>query len=157
MKRLFCTLLLLLFLVPSLPAIAHDSNSAQQISQRIQQAVPTPFGYVDHTSYSMKTYFSDMSFVIDSHIVVCADTTNFNEFGVFLVRDSDVKLCQTRLKAYLKKRKTAFCNGIVYDIEQYPKFEDAAVYHVGEYVFYTILNKADAQKALGAVKQSSAQ
>lgn len=157
MKRFFCTLILLLFLVSSLPVIAHASVSAQQVSQKIQQAIPTPFGYVDNTSYSMKTDFEDMSFVIDSHIVICADTTNFNEFGVFLVRESDVKLCQTRLKAYLEKRRIAFCNGVVYDIEQYPKFEDAAVYRVGAYVFYTILNKTDAQKALDAVKQVSAQ
>ena len=130
-----------------------QSISAETLSKAIQSAVPVEFGYVDNTDYLMKREFSSLQNACKSHIVVCADSTNFSEFGVFLVEEAkDVKPCVERLGAYLDKRKEQFKNGIVYNANEYPKFENAKVFTVGQCVVYTILDPVQNATVVQTVK-----
>lgn len=143
-----------LFLTSPLNAYAERQVSAEAVSEVIRRAAPVDFGYVDNTEYAMQHDFAELSYVDDSCIVVCAESTNFNEFGVFHVENtSDVRLCEKYLKSYLAKRKSQFQNGVIYDIAEYPKFENAKVLVADHYIIYVILDAAQGKAAGDAIKQ----
>ena len=145
-------LLISLLLFPS--AFAASDLSAETFSEVIRKAAPVEFGYLDHTEYYMQHFFSDLSYVDDSCIVVCADSTNFNEFGVFHISNKeDVKRCEKSLKRYVSTAREHFKNGVIYDIKEYPKFENARVIVAGDYVIYMILDNEQGAAALSAIKQ----
>lgn len=155
MKRLWGVFVcfVLLFLL-SFSVAAQSVSSAKKISEEIQRAVPVPFGYIDNTQYDFQNYFSQFSFLEDGCIVVCADATNFNEFGVFRVKEYvDVRKFEKILTSYLSKRKNEFCSGVVYDMKQYPKFENARVISIENFVMYMILNDSDCDLAVSAVRR----
>lgn len=153
-----CALLLLVVtvLLFSIAPLTDAKNiSAKAISEVIQMALPTEFGYVDNTEYAMKHELSVLTCVNDSHVVVCAEATNFNEFGVFYVENErDVKRCVKQLTEYVARRKAQFQNGVIYDINEYPKFENAKVTAIGRYVIYTILETAQKTAAIQAVEHA---
>lgn len=126
---------------------------AKALSEIIQEAIPVEFGYVDNTSYCMHHDLENLSGIDDSYVVVCAEATNFNEFGVFHCQSStDTKHCVKQLNEFLEKRKTQFRSGVIYDINEYPKFENAKVISFGQYVIYVILDAPQSDKAIRAVK-----
>ncbi len=130
-----------------------DSIDACSIGRVIQEAVPINFGYVDNTDYYSGSYFSYLKGIDDCYIATSAESTNFNEFGIFrLHTKADVKMAKKELQAYLERRKAEFENGVIYNTEEYPKFQNASVFSVGNYVCYTILTPNDVKKASSAVK-----
>ena len=158
MKNLFrLTLTALALLMLCLPLSAKDLRDAKGVSEALQKAVPTEFGYVDNSEYYMSSYFSTLKDVDDFHIVTCADSTNFSEIGVFHLKDSaHLAHNQKLLKQYLTKIKANFESGVVYNTKEYPKFENAKVFSKGNYLVYVVLNKAEAlraEKALEAAVQ----
>ena len=155
MKRIsFVIVCFCLVIFLSLSAVAQSSPSSAMISEEIQRAVPVSFGYIDNTQYDFQNYFSQFSFLEDGCIVVCADATNFNEFGVFRVKEYvDVRKFEKILTSYLSKRKNEFCSGVVYDMKQYPKFENARVISIENFVMYMILNDSDCDLAVSAVRR----
>lgn len=155
MKKFICTFLLLavLFAFCSYSVLCASSKSAESVSEIIRRQAPEDFGYLDNTEYYMQYYFSELSFVDDACIVACNESTNFNEFGVFHVKsESNIKPCVKVLQSYLQKAKARFKSGIVYDVQEYPKFENAKVTVIGQYVIYTILDSKQSKAALDAVK-----
>ena len=158
MKNLFrLTLTALLLLTLCLPLSAKDIRDAKEVSEAIQKAAPTEFGYVDNSEYYMSSYFSTLKDVDDVHIVTCADSTNFSEIGVFHLKDcAHLAHNQKLLKQYLAKIKANFESGVVYNTKEYPKFENAKVFSNGNYLVYVVLDKAEAlraEKALEAAVQ----
>lgn len=156
MKKFVFSLFLFVFVTFLLcqSVFAAPSGNAEAISEIIRKAAPTEFGYLDNTEYYMQYYFPSLSYVDDSCIVTCTESTNFNEFGVFHVKNpSDAKLCEKQLKSYLANAKERFKSGVVYDINEYPKFENAKVTVVGQYVIYTILDTSQTKAAVNAVRQ----
>ena len=151
MRRVLCLILVLLAFPHSV--FAETNTSAEAVSEVIRKAVPADFGYVDNTEYAMQHDFAELSFVDDSCIVVCAESTNFNEFGVFHTKsEKDARQCERYLRAYLAKRKTQFESGVVYDVAEYPKFENADVFSVGQFVVYAILDVDQLSAAQKAVR-----
>ena len=152
MKSFFrYSFVILLVLTLILPISAAPTTDARTLNETIQKACPAEFGYVDNTEYYMSTYFSDMKNVDDFHIVTCADSTNFNEIGVFHVKDTGSIQSNTKtLKKYLLKIKQNFENGVVYNTMEYPKFENAKVFAVGNYLIYTVMDKDNVKKAENA-------
>jgi len=143
---------MLLFAVLFCPA-THAVVSADAIAEVISKAVPCDFGYLDNTEYQMQCFFSDLTFVDDSCIMVCSDSTNFNEFGVFHVKNKqDAGLCEKSLKKYLDLSCARFMNGVVYDIEEYPKFKNAKVFIIDDYIIYTILDVSQTEAAIKTAK-----
>ena len=154
MKIIIVAIVLAFLLSLSLsPAVsAAPSVSAETVSEQIRKAAPTAFGYVDNTEYYMQYYFHGLLFVDDSCIVISAESTNFNEFGVFHVKNTaDAKRCEKQLKAYLSESEARFRSGVVYDIDQYPKFENATVCTIDNFVFYMILEPSQIEVASRAV------
>ncbi len=148
----FIFLLIMLF---NTVAGAEDLSftSAKTIGQTIENAIPIEFGYIDNTEYYMSRYFASMNGVDDCYIVTSAESTNFNEFGIFHLKTrNDIKTAKKVLRSYLDKRKTEFEGGIVYNADEYPKFQNASVFAVGNYICYTILVPSDVKKASVAVK-----
>ena len=155
-KRTVCLLVLFSALFPFfvLPVYAVQKITAEDVSKAIQDSLPAPFGYVDNTSYTLSHKLASLSSAEEAFIVVCAESTNFSEFGVFCVADArQLKQYKAILGNYLEERKQEFKNGVIYNAEEYPKFEHAAVFAYDHYVFYTILNKEQQKIALTAVKQ----
>ena len=152
MKSFFrYSFVILLVLTLILPISAAPTTDARTLNEAIQKACPVEFRYVDNTEYYMSTYFSDMKNVDDFHIITCADSTNFNEIGVFHVKDTGSIQSNTKtLKKYLLKIKQNFENGVVYNTMEYPKFENAKVFAVGNYLIYTVMDKDNVKKAENA-------
>lgn len=146
MKRFFCLILLVLLLSPAV--YAEKQTDAESVSETIRLAVPADFGYVDNTEYAMQRDFAELSYVDDACIVVCVESTNFSEFGVFHVKnEKDAARCERYLRSYLTKRKSQFETGIIYDVAEYPKFENAKVFSSGTFVVYTILDAKQCEDA----------
>ena len=143
----------LLVLCLCLPLSARENLDAKAVSEALQRACPTEFGYVDNSEYYMRTYFSALADVDDFHIVTCADSTDFSEIGVFHMKDT-VHLSQNQklLKKYLAKIKSNFENGVVYNTKEYPKFENAKVLASGNYLVYAVLDKDGVSKLETALR-----
>lgn len=143
MKKFLC-----LFSVVFLTVILCISGSAKAIpdtktiSEAIQKVCPVGFGYVDNSEYYMGSYFSGLKDVDDFYIVTCADSTNFSEIGVFHFKNTD-NLTENKkyVKRYLQKIKQNFESGVVYNTEEYPKFENARIIPVGNYLVYAVLDR----------------
>ena len=147
-KILGSFLLILLALTLCFPLSAKKVTDAKEVSELLQAACPTEFGYVDNSEYYMSSYFSSLEDVDDFHIVTCADSTNFSEIGVFHLKNSThLSQNQKLLKKYLAKIKANFENGVVYNTKEYPKFENAAVITVDDFVIYMILTPDQSAKA----------
>lgn len=155
MKRIIA-IILLTFACLGTTAYAEDHlpfTSAKTIGEVVERAIPTEFGYVDNTKYYMSNYFGGLRGVDDSYIVTSAESTNFNEFGIFHLKNkADLRLAKKILRDYLDRRKTEFEGGVIYNVEEYPKFENASVVSFGNYICYTILQPSDVKKATSAVK-----
>lgn len=133
-------------------------TSTKTIGKTVEKAIPAEFGYVDNTEYYMNRYFSSLNSVDDSYIVNSAESTNFNEFGIFHLKNkADLKSAKKILRDYLDKRKSEFENGVVYNTAEYPKFQNATVITFENYICYTILTASDLKKATLAVKDLLAQ
>lgn len=149
--RLCVTAFAMITLVLSVTAAFFPST--KEIGNTIETAIPTAFGYIDNTDYFLSHEFSSLTGLEDAYIVTCADSTNFNEFGIFCMKDrSDVKTAKKILRSYLDRRKREFEGGVIYNVEEYPKFQNASVFSVDRYLCYTILTPSDVQKATDAVK-----
>ena len=152
--RKFYVIALAIAVLVFVPRVNARNISAEAVSDAIQLALPTEFGYVDSTDYLMRHEFSSLCGIFDSHIVVCADSANFNEFGVFFVKNTtDIKPCIKQLGEYLSNRKTQFQSGVVYNPSEYPKFEGAKVFSVGQVIIYTILDTSQGAIAEKTVKK----
>lgn len=154
MKTVFRSFfLVLLALLLCIPLSAMANPNAKSVSEKIQEACPAKFGYVDNSEYYMSSYFSALEDVDDFHIVTCADSTNFNEIGVFHLKDtSHLASNQKLLKKYLLKIKQNFESGVVYNTAEYPKFENAKAFAVGNYLVYVVLDRDASKKAEQVVR-----
>lgn len=142
--------------------IAHaeepSSINTKMIGKAIEKAVPLQFGYIDNTEYYLRRYFSALPSVDEGYIATSAESTNFNEFGIFRLKNrADQKSAKKMLQNYLAQRKSEFENGVVYNIEEYPKFQNATVVSFENYICYAILTHSDIKKATLAAKELLAQ
>lgn len=149
MKILKLTLpLLLLSLLLVVTISAKSTPDAQTLSAAIQKSCPARFGYVDNTQYYMSSYFSDLKDVEDFCIATAADSTDFSQIGVFRMKsNSSIATNKKMLSDYVKHSKKTFENGIVYNTQEYPKFENATVIGKDNYLVYVILDKEGVKNA----------
>lgn len=153
MKHFRSFVVVLLALMLCMPISAKASIDAKGLCEKIQEVCPAKFGYVDNSEYYMSSYFSVLEDVDDFYIVTCADSTNFNEIGVFHLKNtSHLASNQKLLKKYLAKTKQNFESGVVYNTAEYPKFENAKAFAVGNYLVYVVLDRESGKKAETAVR-----
>ncbi len=154
MKRI---IYLLLLIVSTLTSCAHDNYSElniTQIEKIIVDNAPTEFEYSDVSDYYLNSYFKSLPAVLEAKICVCNDSSNFNEYGIFRFEsENDAQNALGTVRNYLYSAKSEFENGIIYDIEEYPKFENATAKRFGKYVVYTILNKKDSENIYSILKE----
>ena len=152
MKRFFVLILAMILL--SFSAFAAPVNSAKGIGGLIQRIAPSDFGYIDSTEYYFNHYFQDLCGVDAAYIITCADSTNFNEIGVFHVdSDSCVKDNVCKIQKYLDTAKSNFESGVMYNPEEYSKFKNAKVEAFGNYIVYTILDKEPTKRVYSAISE----
>ena len=131
-----------------------------EIEEVFTQTSDSALGYCDVTSYFSLTYFSDIDGVIACKIYKSNDSVNFDEFGIFEFESKqDAEKGQKIVKRYIENAKNEFMNGIVYNPEEYPKFQAADTLVCDKYLIYGILApdhiglvfKSINQKAKGAL------
>ena len=124
-----------------------------KMAEDLCKAIPTEFGYIDNTEYHRQCYFKELPFVDDCCIMINADSTNFNEIGIFHVKNKrDAKLCEKQVAQYLTDMRDRFMNGVIYDIDEYPKFENATTVTINDFVFYVILSPEQKAAALTVIQ-----
>ncbi len=156
-QKLICFISIFALIVTlfPIPAFAESISfpSAASLGKVIQDAIPTEFGYIENTQYYLKNYFSDLNGVDDCYIATSAASTNFNEFGIFRFQSKKTaKDAKKMFLEYLERRKEEFESGVIYNVDEYPKFQNASVFSAGNYVCYTILTPGDVKKASSAIR-----
>lgn len=122
----------------------HESNNninIESIENAFTKHLYSEIGYCDVSEYYVLNYFSQLPAFVGCRIITSNDSTNFDEYGIFEFQtQSEAKKSVNILKNYLSKSKAEFQGGIVYNVNEYPKFENATVKRFDKYVVYTILS-----------------
>ena len=157
MKKILLSILITCAFISSCNAPKEDfSIDLDNVEKIMIENTDSEFGYCDVSQYYLDSYFKTIDGITKAKISVSNDSSNFNEFGIFEFKtDSDAKKSVKNIKTYLLNAKKEFENGIIYDVEEYPKFENAKAERFGNIVIYTILNEDDSQKVYSEIKKQS--
>lgn len=138
----------------SFGVFAAPVDSTKEISRLLQNIAPSDFGYIDSTEYYSSHYFQDLCGIDAAYIVTSADSSNFNEIGVFHVNsDSNLKDNVSKVQKYLDTAKSNFESGVMYNPEEYSKFKNSRVEAFGDYIVYTILDKEPTRRIYSAISE----
>lgn len=155
MKRIIAVFAVFLTLCSCNRGNEHASNSVSidSITQAVLESVPAELGYSDVSSYYMVSQFPKLQNLKDIRVFTCNDSLNFNEFGILeFVSFEDAERGVKKIKEYLNSAKKEFESGIIYDKEEYPKFQNAKAKVFGNFVFYGILDKDNIKKAISTIE-----
>lgn len=156
MKKFLVISFLFVLLAPSCQKNYTNYMEVDEIEHIIITNTDSEFGYCDVSQYHLTSDFNPLSGLIEAKICVSNDSSNFNEYGIFkFSTPDDAQKAVSQIKNYLKKTKKDFESGIIYDIEEYPKFENADTILYGNYVIYTILKKDEKEKIFSEIKNYS--
>lgn len=134
------------------PAI--KNLSIDHIVKVVSESAPAELGYSDVSKYYLISQFSKLQNLKDLKVFTCNDSLNFNEFGVFeFASVEDAEKGIKKIKEYLYTAKKEFEKGIIYDTEEYPKFQNAKAKVFGNFVFYGILDKDNIKKAISTIEE----
>ena len=119
------------------------------ISEIFQKNAPSDFGYCDVSDYFKSDFISKYEGLVDCRVLKCNESTNFNEFGIFEFKNSQsARAAEDDLKRYLDECKRKFKNGIIYDVAEYPKFQNAVCKRFDQFLVYSILTREDSSRVL---------
>ena len=144
MKRILC---LLVFTSIFLTGCGNQKNvgspiHANEIEAMILGSLTSGFGYCDVSEYYKNNYFNSFEGLNACKIYTCNESTNFDELGILeFESDKSANKALRPVKEYLDQAKEEFKCGIIYNVEEYPKFEAARAEVFGNCIVYTILNK----------------
>ena len=129
--------------------------SIDDVVDAVHNGAQSEFGYSEVSRYYLEDYFSELSNVNNVRIYKCNDSLNFNEFGVFeFTSHKAAKNGLQGIQKYLKKAKENFENGVVYDIKEYPKFQNAKAKVFDNYVIYTILEEKQTKNVFNNIEKT---
>lgn len=125
------------------------------IQRMFEEAAPSDFGYCDVSDFYREAFFDRLDGVKECRIFKCNESTNFNEFGIFEFANVEkARKAETEIKNYLSESKHEFENGIIYNVNEYPKFKNASMKRFDNFVVYSILDAANTEKAFSELKSS---
>ena len=134
---------------------ANVNNTVQisDIEDIFSENLSSDIGYCDVSIYYRDNYFSDIINIEECKIYTSNDSTNFDEFGIFRFADENsARKARGMIKQYLNDSRNEFENGIIYNIQEYPKFQNADVKLYGKYLIYTILSPEKTEKIYTEIK-----
>lgn len=153
MKKILLTLLVFLFLISSCSKsnVTIDNNA---VLSYIDDNYNDKTGYVDVTDFYYEHYFKEVDEIASVKILVNTESTNFDEIGIFEFKnDRSAKKYISVIKNYINGSVDNFKNGIIYDINEYPKFENASVVRNSNIVVYMILDKERSKEIINLLKK----
>lgn len=155
MKKLFFILIsvcLVFSSCRSVETINYDTEIAD-IEKVFYKNLNSDIGYCDVSEYYISNYFLDIKDIEEYKIYTSNDSTNFDEFGIFkFTTEKAARKYTNTVKNYLNKSANEFQNGIIYNINEYPKFQNADVKVFGKYLVYTILLPEKSEEIFKEIK-----
>lgn len=152
----------LLFLFISVCFLCSACNNSNIINTNVEitdiesvfyKNLNSEIGYCDVSEYYRQNYFSDLQELEEYKIYTSNDSTNFDEFGIFKFKTEEAARKYIKaIKKYLTNSENEFQNGIIYNINEYPKFKNADVEILGKYLIYTILLPEKSEKIFYEIK-----
>ena len=120
----------------------------------VEENAYTEFGYSEVSQYYLSSYFSDLENLKNARIYTCNDSLNFNEFGIFeFISCVDAQKALESINSYLMSAKKNFENGVIYNVEEYPKFQNAKARAFENYVVYVILDSKSAENIFDSIEK----
>ena len=111
-------------------------------------------GYVDVSEFYFEHNFKELKNVISVKILVSTESSNFDEIGVFeFENERSAKRSVKFINEYVDGIVANFKNGVIYDIKEYPKFENASVIRSSHIVIYTVLDKNKSEPIIDLAKK----
>jgi hypothetical protein len=149
MKRIFCVLFILTYLISAISSCKKQENytdeiSTSTLSARVQTALTESNVSVFAEDSYLDAYFTRPDFVTEQTILYSGNGNNLNEIGIFHTTDGNAKKLEKLLNRYLSAslaQNQAYYNS--YIPEETPKLQHAEVRSFGNYVTYAILNEHD--------------
>ena len=154
MKRIICLLVIITIFATGCGNKSDvDSHvKAQDIEAIALEKLTSEFGYCDVSEYYQTNYFNSINGLVSCKIYTCNDSTNFDELGIFEFDSvKSAKKAIKDVKRYLGNAKEEFKSGIIYNVEEYPKFEAARVEAIGNSLVYTILSPNDSEVIFSSI------
>ena len=141
LKKVICVVCILIFILVSCKAETSVNLTASQIESVILTELSGEVGYCNVSEYYFNNFFSDIKGIKDYKIYVADESTNFDEIGIFEFDSvKSAEKAKSKIGAYLATSKKDFESGIIYNAEEYPKFQNAKVERYGNNLVYTILD-----------------
>lgn len=155
MKKIIILLILTVLFCVGCTAECEDAMTyrTNEIEALILNNLKCELGYCDVSEYYLENYFNNISGMKSGKIYTCNESTNFDEFGIFEFESvKDAQTAKSAVKKYLSSAKEEFKSGIVYNANEFPKFEAARVEIIGNYAVYTILDKEISERIFSEIK-----
>ncbi len=153
MRKILLILFAFLFFVSScerLNAVTDTNN----IRSYIDESFNEDNGYVDVSEFYYGHNFKEIKDIKSVKIFVSTESSNFDEIGLFEFNsEQSAKRSVKAIKNYIDNSANNFKNGIIYDINEYPKFENASVIRNENVVIYMILDKEKSESIINLMKK----
>lgn len=153
MKKLLILLLILSFLLVSCNK-SDDYIDTSALLSYVDENFSEINGYVDVGEFYFAHNFSELNNVSSVKILVSTESSNFDEIGIFEFKDEkSAKRSLNAISNYVDELVKKFKNGVIYDINQYPKFENATIVRSSNIVIYMILDKNESEPIISLTKK----
>ena len=157
MKIKILTVLLSLLLLTSCDMSKENQYELDidYVQKVFEDAAPSDFGYCDVSDFYREAFLDRLDGVKECRIFKCNESTNFNEFGIFeFINAEKARKAEAYVKNYISESKREFENGIIYNVNEYPKFQNAEIKRFDNFIVYGILDSASRERAFNKLKSS---
>ena len=151
-KRMLATVLIAVFLLPS--CAGDEIYSSEDFTEIVSQSYSPSLGVAEVGEFYKTVYFNNVEELLQIKVYKSLESSNFDEIGVLEFVDSkSAKSALGMVEEYLKKANETFKKGIVYNAEEYVKFQGSKVERFGNILVYTILEKRSSDEIFAKIKR----
>ena len=158
MKKRIISAICLIIMLASLVSCTGGGNyktdvPVSELSDAAIKTVSLEKGYLDGDEDVFDEYFGAPSYVDSYSIKISRDSQNYNEFGIFRLKDSGkAKAMKGEINEYLTKRKNNKQQNDYFPNEV-PKLNAAEIKIYGSYVVYAIIPSSQKTAFFGAIEE----